>query len=138
MAANSSRRLSLIIIVFIARFGIPERVFNLPSYARMLSWARSSRAFYFRVPCPFSSLSLSRFLFPVVAVSLVLFFFQTCAHLAREFVGRGNISFVRRCDRRFSIISPSSRTRRIALRRFAILRPRGKSPFRIAPMNPFR
>lgn len=56
------------------------------------------------------------------------FFFWTRTHLAREFVGRWNISFVRRCDRRFSIISPSGRTRRaaprrVASRRFGILHP---------------
>lgn len=52
-------------------------------------------------------------------VPLFFFFFWTHAHLAREFVGRWNISFVRRCDRRFSIISPSGRTRRDASSRVA-------------------
>jgi len=93
MAANSSRRLSLIIIVFIARFGVPERVFNLPSYARMLSWARSNRAFYFRAPCSFSSLSLSRFLFPAVAVSLVLFFFSNVRPFSERICRTGKYLF---------------------------------------------
>jgi len=48
---------------------------------------------------------------PAAAAPRCYFLFCTPAHLTREFVGRWNISFVRRCDRPFSIISPSGRTR---------------------------
>lgn len=72
----------------------------------------SARAFYFRVPRAAAATVPLFFLF-------FLFFFWTRAHLAREFVGRWNISFVRRCDRRFSIISLSGRTRRDASPRVA-------------------
>lgn len=144
MTANSSRRLPLIIIVFIARFRVPgRRVFNLPSHARMLSRARSGRAFYFRAPCPFSSLSLSlfRFLFSAAAASLVLFFFLNARPFSERICRTGKYLFCPAMRQAvldyFAIESHASRCVTPLFRVHEENRRSDRENFHIAPRSPF-